>query len=222
MASGESASCPVPRLTGHTTNAVVGHRACGPPRAPITSLRATLRAPAINIPKTINMGPNHTTTAAPTPHPTKDHFRTLANLLFRAPGRSSNIFTPVAKPTAVAIPEQGSQDWPAQLCFENWDTDSHPARVEKPSKENRKGRSSKHVKYPSDVHNRALQRWNQPPIPVRSATCLRGRCPMRRIPRPILNRTQGTVTLPRGFNHGSLSHCSFAATIRWQARLPTP
>jgi len=58
--------------------------------------------PAKNIPKTMSIGPNHTTDPAPIAQPIKDHLKILKNLsLTPDPGKSSNIKTPVVKPKAV-------------------------------------------------------------------------------------------------------------------------
>ena len=65
------------------------------------SLIATLAVPTKNIPKTMSIGPNHTTDPAPIAQPAKDHLKILKNLLFPVPGRSSYIKTPVVKPKAV-------------------------------------------------------------------------------------------------------------------------
>jgi len=65
------------------------------------SLRAILAVPIRNIPKTMSIGPNHTTAPDPIAHPIKDHLKIFRNLLFLVPGKSSNIVTPVVKPAAV-------------------------------------------------------------------------------------------------------------------------
>jgi hypothetical protein len=57
--------------------------------------------PTAKIPKTISIGPNGKTAAAPTAQPMKDHLKALRNPGFRDPERRSNIAIPPAKPAAV-------------------------------------------------------------------------------------------------------------------------
>jgi len=57
--------------------------------------------PRANIAKTISIGPNEKTTAAPIIQPANGHRIISRVLLFLVPGSSSNIAIPVAKPAAV-------------------------------------------------------------------------------------------------------------------------